>query len=1168
MNFKFNSLILGVFIFASSIFSQDYKELEKFLPTINETAVYTQFGRTIAVDGEHAVVGALNSENGDDNISFVFHYNGTKWVKVANLTATNCAPNSLFGISVDISGDVIAIGAYMDNRDKGGSVFIFEKPTEGWNGTINQSAVLTSSVGQPNDVFGHSVDIEGDIIAVGASRSDYSGPERGAVFMYKKPTQGWKDTTETAILSASEGDSLAHFGYSVSLHNDILVVGAYGQGNETGAAYIFEKPGNGWTNSTEATKLTDAEGESGDRFGIYVNIEYPTIAVGSYHDSSTHNEQGSIVVFEKNSTTWEQKGKLTAKTPSTNAWLGNGFDILGDVIVAGTYKDNNETGAVYIFEKPTNGWTNSSETKKIIAADETMGDRFGISTMLYDSYLFVGAHWNDDMGTNSGAVYVYKKPTNGWGNLTDSAQKITAPPHNAKNARLGHYLDMDWPYAVATAYGHSNYKGIAYVYYNNGAGWSKIAELKASDGEFGDSFGIIPCIKDDMIVVGAFYDDNEKGSAYVFKKPATGWTDMTETAKLTASDGESGDRFGRAVDIYNNTVIIGAYHDDDETGSAYIFEKPTTGWKDNTEIAKLTGSNISNNSYLAASVAINDEVAALSYSYTNDTKTGAVYLYKKPLSGWTNMTESAVLTASDNATKIRFGYPVTISENTLITGCYHDDDNGYRSGSAYIFQKPLAGWASMTETAKLLPSDGNNSDRFGWSIDLSGNIAVIGAYENNDNGTNSGSAYVYISDDNWESMTETYKILPEDGNSLAKFGYDVSISENQIMVGASEDDDVGVNSGSVYFFENLVNIVGKKATFKVLGNSKTGTSVGYVSAFDLDNDVLSYSISEGNTKDAFAINSETGEITVNKEELEQGTFYLTITATDGNNSGDFIVNVIISNIVVENKTFEITESVDSADVVGTVIAKDADGDALTFSIASGNEKEAFAINPETGVITVNYKDSIQTGSSNFNVRVTDGNTSSEASITVIVKNIVADDATFSIDENSAKGTVIGAVSATDSENDKLKFIIGGGNENNTFAIDSATGKITVLTPSALDYETTKVFVLGIKVSDGVNTDEAIITININDVDEPNSISDVSFATNNVFPNPAGNIINVNLTGINANQLSIVDLTGKTIITRSNPQQIEAFEIADLKHGLYFIRIQTESEIITGKFIKK
>ena len=1164
MNFKFNSLILGVFIFASSIFSQDYKELEKFLPTINDVPTYTQFGRSIAVYDDFAVIPVYNYANGSLNIAFIYHFNGTSWKKVADLEVTSGDINSKFGVSCAMTDKAVVIGAYHKNNRQGAG-YVFEKPANGWTGTINESATLTYSNASADDYLGISVAMEGDIIVLGAYGLN---DNTGAAFVYKKTTEGWKSATETAKLTADDGSADDYLGRFVDIDNGIVAVSSYRNEDAKGAIYFFEEPAEGWKNTTQSSKITDPDALSGNMFGHSFDLNGNVLAVGSFRYSKDQTSQGKISVFEKSGGSWVKKGDLTVTSPEFEELLGYEVKLSNDVVFAGTYRSNNENGATYIFEKPATGWTDMTETLKLTAPNANPGARFGISCAFRDSDLLVSSYYEDGAIPKTGAVYVYKKPTNGWKNLTDSAQKITPPPYNAKNARLGHYLDMDWPYAVATAYGHSNHKGIAYVYYNNGAGWSQIAELKASDGEFGDSFGIIPCIKDDMIVVGAFYDDNEKGSAYVFKKPATGWTDMTETAKLTASDGESGDRFGRAVDIYNNTVIIGAYHDDDETGSAYIFEKPTTGWKDNTETAKLTGSNISNNSYLAASVAINDEVAALSYSYTNDTKTGAVYLYKKPLSGWTNMTESAVLTASDNATKIRFGYPVTISENTLITGCYHDDDNGYRSGSAYIFQKPLAGWASMTETAKLLPSDGNNSDRFGWSIDLSGNIAVIGAYENNDNGTNSGSAYVYISDDNWESMTETYKILPEDGNSLAKFGYDVSISENQIMVGASEDDDVGVNSGSVYFFENLVNIVGKKATFKVLGNSKTGTSVGYVSAFDLDNDVLSYSISEGNTKDAFAINSETGEITVNKEELEQGTFYLTITATDGNNSGDFIVNVIISNIVVENKTFEITESVDSADVIGTVIAKDADGDALTYSIASGNEKEAFAINPETGVITVNYKDSIQTGSSNFNVRVTDGNTSSEASITVIVKNIVADDATFSIDENSAKGTIIGTVSATDSENDELKFIIGGGNENNTFAIDSATGKITVLTPSALDYETTKVFVLGIKVSDGVNTDEAIITININDVDEPNSISDVSFATNNIFPNPAGNIINVNLTGINANQLSIVDLTGKTIITRSNPQQIEAFEIADLKHGLYFIRIQTESEIITGKFIKK
>ena len=111
------------------------------------------------------------------------------------------------------------------------------------------------------------------------------------------------------------------------------------------------------------------------------------------------------------------------------------------------------------------------------------------------------------------------------------------------------------------------------------------------------SFGYSVAISGDQIVVGAYKDDDNgdgSGSAYVFKKPTSGWTNMTQTAKLLPSDGVTDDKFGRSVAISRDQVVVGAYgdgHNDTSSGSAYVFEKPTSGWTDMTQTAKLTASD-------------------------------------------------------------------------------------------------------------------------------------------------------------------------------------------------------------------------------------------------------------------------------------------------------------------------------------------------------------------------------------------------------------------------------------------------------------------------------------------------------------------------------------------------------------------------------------------------
>lgn len=225
-----------------------------------------------------------------------------------------------------------------------------------------------------------------------------------------------------------------------------------------------------------------------------------------------------------------------------------------------------------------------------------------------------------------------------------------------------------------------------------------------SDAAAGDRFGWSVALSGDTVLVGAYLDDDagaSSGSAYVFVKPGTGWADGTETAKLTASDAASGDRFGEAVALSGDTALVGARNGDAgiaDSGSAYVFVKPISGWATGTETAKHT--------------------------------------------------------ASDAASGDGFGESVALFGATALVGAFLGDAGAASdivnfSGSAYMFVKPATGWATRTETAKLTASDAVAGDRFGDAVALSGDTALVGAYQDDDGsiGTdfnhNSGSAYLY-----------------------------------------------------------------------------------------------------------------------------------------------------------------------------------------------------------------------------------------------------------------------------------------------------------------------------------------------------------------------------------------------------------------------------------------
>lgn len=212
---------------------------------------------------------------------------------------------------------------------------------------------------------------------------------------------------------------------------------------------------------------------------------------------------------------------------------------------------------------------------------------------------------------------------------------------------------------------------------------------------------------------------------------------QTQT-KLLASDGARDDNFGESVSISGDTALVGAQGDDDNggaSGSAYIFEQVGGAW---VQQAKLLASDGQEGDEFGFSVSISGDIAIVGAPFEdeNGDRSGSAYIFQKVGGIWT---QTAKLVAADGEPWDLFGLSVSISGDTAIVGVSYDDDNGYGSGSAYVFEKVDGIW---TEVAKLLASDGAASDFFGLSISISGNTALVGASLDDDLGSASGAAYV------------------------------------------------------------------------------------------------------------------------------------------------------------------------------------------------------------------------------------------------------------------------------------------------------------------------------------------------------------------------------------------------------------------------------------------
>ncbi|MCK9517392.1 MAG: FG-GAP repeat protein, partial [Ottowia sp.] len=327
-------------------------------------------------------------------------------------------------------------------------------------------------------------------------------------------------------------------------------------------------------------------------------------------------------------------------------------------------------------------------------------------------------------------------------------------------------------------------------------------KLVPSDGAASDRFGYSVAISADgyTAIVGSFLDDDKggnSGSAYVFIRSGSTWT---EQAKLLASDGAADDNFGHSVAISGdgNTAIVGAPYDDDKgstSGSAYIFTRSGSTWIEQAKLVPSDGA-VSDNFGSSVAIAADGNTAIVGAFLDDDkgTDSGSAYIFTRSGVTWT---QQAKLTASDGAANDYFGISLAISGdgNTAIVGAYGDDDLGSNSGSAYVFTRSGSTW---TEQAKLLASDGAASNWFGNSAAISGdgNIAIIGAHQND----TKGSAYIFTR--SGVTWTQQAKLTASDGAASDYFGRSVAISgdSNTAIVGAYGDDDLGSSSGSAYIF--------------------------------------------------------------------------------------------------------------------------------------------------------------------------------------------------------------------------------------------------------------------------------------------------------------------------------------------------------------------------------
>lgn len=435
---------------------------EQAILTASNTEANDEFGYSVALSGDTLAVGAFHEDSGTQGVDttanedalksgavYVFVRSAGSWIQQAYLKASNTEANDEFGISVSLSGDILAVGATGEDSDatgmvgipnelasSAGAVYIFTRTGSSWS----EQAYLKASNASGGDLFGTSVSLSGETIAVGAH---IEGSASGAAYVFTRNETTW---SEQAYIKASNTELGDRFGHSVALSGDTLAVGAYNEDSGTtgvnttpdesafnsGAVYVYTRSGTNWTEQAYIKASNPGGGNSspaaGDNFGYSVALSGDTLAVGAWlEDSGTTgintawdeavSASGAVYVFVRDNTTWSEQAYIKASNTGKSDLFGKSVALSGDILAVGSIQEDSDApginpavlneaskdfGAVYVYSRTGTSW----EEQSYIKASTTVSNvEFGHSVALAGDTIAVGVPLET---TSAGAVYIFE----------------------------------------------------------------------------------------------------------------------------------------------------------------------------------------------------------------------------------------------------------------------------------------------------------------------------------------------------------------------------------------------------------------------------------------------------------------------------------------------------------------------------------------------------------------------------------------------------------------------------------------------------------------------------------------------------------------------------------------------------------------------------------------
>lgn len=401
------------------------------------------------------------------------------WTQVQKLEASDKSTASSFGLSLDVDGNYMVIGAESANGNKGAAYVFY------YNGsTWSEQVQLVASDAATSHDFGIDVAIYGDTIVVGNGLDPHAGSSSGSAYVFNRNGTDWGESCsgtspricddENQKLTASDAAAQDNFGHFLNIHGDYIVIGSQ-DSSSAGAAYIFEDQAGTWT---QIQKIQGSDTTTLDLFSEgHMAINSDHLMIGAIWDDDNQNNSGSVYIYEFN----------------------------------GTYWGTNCSGTVPLID--------CDEDQKITSNDPGIDDQFGDSIASHGEYLIVGSGRDNDQGSDAGKAEVFKKITGTW----TYQQTLYASDAAASDLFGTKSIDMNADYAIISSIGEDyapyNSTGASYLFENQSGTFSEIKKIIPADPPTAsnDTFGSDQKFYDsDKIVVGSNGIDSQTGAAYTF----------------------------------------------------------------------------------------------------------------------------------------------------------------------------------------------------------------------------------------------------------------------------------------------------------------------------------------------------------------------------------------------------------------------------------------------------------------------------------------------------------------------------------------------------------------------------------------------------------------------------------------------------------------------------